>query len=349
MVVTSCRRAYPSLAGWIPGCLCGAAILHLPWTFMLGLCKPTLVRGQEVCRKGSTCTMATKVIKEIMPAPRPHWVGNGFYVYPVFNHLAFSQHVSPFLMFDYAAPKWFEPTTQRRGVGRHPHRGFETVTIAFEGEVEHGDSMGNRGVIGPGDVQWMTAASGIVHEEYHAESFAKTGGTFEMCQLWVNLPQAYKMTAPKYQAILAENIPELPLWEDDAKMLHGRLRIIAGSYNGVQGPASTFTPINLWDVQLPSKGRSVELNLPERHNTLIFVRRGSLKVGLDGLVGPQGMVQLEMQGSVVRLEASEPRTQLLLLGGEPIDEPIAHRGPFVMNTAEELAQASSDYQSGKMG
>jgi len=291
----------------------------------------------------------SKAIKDIMPAPEPHWVGDGFHVYPVFSDLAFTRHVSPFLMFDYAAPKHFPPTSKRRGVGQHPHRGFETVTIAFEGEIEHGDSTGNTGVIGPGDVQWMTAGRGIVHNEFHSTSFAKSGGTLEMCQLWVNLPKQDKMTPPSYQAILNSEIAEVPLSVDDPDMAHGKVRIIAGNCCGTRGPARTFTPIDMWDVRLTTEGHGVEFELPAGHNTLIFVRKGSVRVGEDGVVSPQGMVQLELAGTQVRLSALVPDTQLLLLSGEPIEEPIAARGPFVMNTQAEIAQAAQDYRSGMLG
>lgn len=292
---------------------------------------------------------APKAIKDVMPAPSPHWVGDGFYVYPVFNQLAFTNHVSPFLMFDYAAPKHFKPTNRRHGVGKHPHRGFETVTIAFQGEVEHSDNVGNHGVIGPGDVQWMTAGRGIVHEEHHSDNFSREGGTFEMCQLWVNLPKEHKMSKPRYQPILKEDIPQVPLVLDDTAMAYGHVRIIAGSYMGVRGPAKTFTPINVWDILLKTSGWKTDLQLPAGHTTLIFVRRGSVKVGAKDRVGPQGMVRLDAAGCTVRLEATEPGTQLLLLGGEPIDEPIAAQGPFVMNTQAELVKANVDFRSGRLG
>jgi len=293
--------------------------------------------------------MAVKAIKEIMPAPRAHWVGDAFHVYPVFNNLAFTKHVSPFLMFDYAAPKHFEPTVKQRGVGWHPHRGFETVTIAFKGEVEHGDSIGNTGVIGPGDVQWMTAGRGIVHNEHHSTEFSKTGGEFEMCQLWVNLPREHKMTPPNYQGILNEDIPEVPLSPHDPDMAHGKVRVIAGDFRGTHGPARTFTPVDMWDVRLATSGHTVEFEMPVGHNTLIFVRKGSVRVGTGSIVPPQGMVRLELAGTVVQLTACEANSQLVVLSGEPIDEPIAARGPFVMNTREELAQALDDFQSGMLG
>lgn len=250
-----------------------------------------------------------------MPAPRPHWVGDGFHVYPVFSSLAFTDQVSPFLMFDYGAPKEFGPTNERLGVGKHPHRGMETVTIAWQGEVEHGDSVGNKGVIGPGDVQWMTAGRGIVHEEYHSRAFARRGGVLEMCQLWVNLPRKHKMAAPGYQPLLKEDIPQVPLFSDDAQMQHGHVRVVAGSYSGSNGAAKTFTPINVWDMLLSTAGKPLSVRIPAGHNTLIFVRKGALRVaagGPQGRVGPQGMVRLEAEGTLVTLEAEEPQTQLLL-------------------------------------
>lgn len=306
----------------------------------------------EVKEVSSVATIGdgvSKAIKEIMPAPQAHWVGDGFNVYPVFSDFAFTTRVSPFLMFDYAAPKHFAPTSKQRGVGQHPHRGFETVTIAFQGEVEHSDSIGNTGIIGPGDVQWMTAGRGIVHKEHHSAALAKNGGILEMCQLWVNLPKKDKMTPPSYQGILSTDVPEVALSADDLEMVHGKVRLIAGSFRGVRGPARTFTPIDMWDVRLATVGHVVEFELPAGHNTLIFVRKGSLRVGADGIVSPQGMVQLELAGTLVQLSALVADTQLLLLSGEPIDEPIAARGPFVMNTQAELAQAAQDHRSGMLG
>lgn len=306
----------------------------------------------EVSREleyGENESKVAKKIQDILPAPRPHWVGNGFHVYPVFGSFAFTEHVSPFLMFDYGAPKKFAPTNRRLGVGRHPHRGMETVTIVWQGELEHGDGAGNAEIIGPGDVQWMTAGRGLVHEEYHSRDFAKRGGVMEMCQIWVNLPKTNKMGAPGYQAILKDDIPQVPLFPDDAQMTHGHVRIIAGSYSTTNGPARTFTPINVWDVLLITSGKSLSVRVPAVHNTLIFVRKGALRVGCGPRVGPQGMVRLESEGTWIALEAEEPQTQLLLLGGEPIKEPIAAEGPFVMNTQAELAQAQADFRSGKLG
>ena len=283
-----------------------------------------------------------KQIKTVLPAAsRSHWVGDGFNVRPIFANLAFTQAISPFLMFDYAAPREFAATEEKRGVGPHPHRGFETVTIAFQGEVEHGDSVGNRGVIGPGDVQWMTAASGIIHEEFLARDFLKRGGTLEMVQLWVNLPAKYKMIAPKYQPILSQDIPVIQLPDKS-----GTVRVIAGNFADTQGAASTYSPVNLWDIKL-NAGKSVELTVPDGHNTMLFVRQGRIAVG-DATVGPADMALLERDGSRIRLQAQED-TSLLLMGGEPIAEPIVASGPFVMNTEQEIRVAMMDYQSGRMG
>lgn len=283
-----------------------------------------------------------KQIKTIIPATaRSHWVGDGFNVRPVFAQLAFTQDISPFLMFDYAAPREFAATAEKRGVGPHPHRGFETVTIAFQGEVEHGDSAGNRGVIGQGDVQWMTAASGIIHEEFLSREFLQRGGTLEMVQLWVNLPAKYKMIAPKYQPILSRDIPVVQLPENG-----GTLRVIAGNFAGTQGAASTFSPVNLWDIKITA-GKSVELKVPEGHNTMLFVRQGKLAVG-SAVVGPADLALLQRDGTHITLQALED-TSLLLMGGEPIAEPIVALGPFVMNTEQEIRLAMMDYQSGRMG
>lgn len=283
-----------------------------------------------------------KQIKIILPATaRSHWVGDGFNVRPIFAQLAFTQDISPFLMFDYAAPREFAATEEKRGVGPHPHRGFETVTIAFQGEVEHGDSVGNRGVIGPGDVQWMTAASGIIHEEFLSREFLKRGGILEMAQLWVNLPAKDKMIAPKYQSILGRDIPVVQLAENS-----GTVRVIAGSFAGTQGAASTFSPVNLWDIKL-NAGKSVELTVPEGHNTMLFVRQGKITAG-NAVVGTADLALLERAGTRLTLQAQDD-TSLLLMGGAPIAEPIVASGPFVMNTEQEIRVAMMDYQSGRMG
>lgn len=288
-----------------------------------------------------------KTLNQVLPKPRAHWVGDGFNVFPVFANLAFTNDISPFLMFDHAAPKEFKPTNKKLGVGQHPHRGFETVTIAYQGEVEHGDSVGNRGVIGPGDCQWMTAASGIIHEEFHSRAFAKTGGTFEMAQLWVNLPAKHKMTPPRYQPLLNSEVPRVPL--PGGK---GEVKLYAGEYNGTTGSASTFTPINLWDVSLlpTEEGEAgVEIAIPADHNTLLFVRQGRVQVQDEEMVSAQ-VAHFNMDGDFISVKnlGSTP-ADLLIMSGVPLNEPIANRGPFVMNTQQEIMQANMDFQSGKMG
>lgn len=259
-------------------------------------------------------------------------------------------------MFDYAAPKKFPPTTQRKGVGMHPHRGFETVTVAFQGEVEHFDNKGNKGIIGDGDVQWMTAARGIVHQEYHAQEFAKKGGVFEMCQLWVNLPKEYKMVEPRYQPILNGDIPKVELMRVDketgdcsvATLEDGYVRVIAGQFRDVEGPAKTFSPVNMWDVALLTKEEDFEFEIATGHTLLVFVRKGAVKVQGEELKLADVAI-MNKSGTILTLQATQDDTSVLILSGEPIDEPIAARGPFVMNTQEELGQAMMDYRYGQNG
>ncbi len=270
-----------------------------------------------------------------------HWVGDGFAVRPIFAQLAFTSAISPFLMFDYAAPRYFEPTSSKHGVGPHPHRGFETVTLALQGSVAHRDSAGFQDVIHAGDVQWMTAASGILHEEMHAEEFAREGGTMEMVQLWVNLPARDKMTAPHYQALASANIPVV-----DLPNAAGTMRLIAGEFGGVAGAAKTHTPVTFWDMQLNANA-VLELSLPEGHTTMLFVLTGELHVEGQQL-RPADLALMTRSGNKFALSCSVP-TRVLLLGGEPINEPIAARGPFVMNTEAEISRAIMDYQSGAMG
>ena len=276
-------------------------------------------------------------------APARHWVGDGFPVHGLFGYTgADVAERSPFLMLDYAAPTTFEPTTQRRGVGQHPHRGFETVTIVYAGEVEHRDSTGKGGVIGAGDVQWMTAGSGILHEEFHSTGYAKTGGPFEMVQLWVNLPAKDKMAAPGYQAITADTIPEVALANDA-----GRVRVIAGAYEGAKGPANTFTAMNVWDVRL-SAGKTVELPQPEGWTVQVVVLAGTVLVNGVAVVRETQMVTLATEGTGVSIETNSD-AKLLLLAGEPIDEPVVGYGPFVMNSQAEIIQAIADFNGGKFG
>jgi redox-sensitive bicupin YhaK (pirin superfamily) len=269
-----------------------------------------------------------------------HWVGDGFPVRNLFP--SNGVEVSPFLMLDYAGPSRFEPSKKQRGVGEHPHRGFETVTIAYQGSVGHRDSAGNSGVIYPGDVQWMTAASGVVHEELHEAEFTKNGGIFEMVQLWVNLPKEQKMSKPRYQGITKEQIPVIDLEGG------GHARVIAGELLGRLGPAKTFTPVNLFDVILKA-GERFELALPEGHNAAVVLRTGDVLLnGVDRVHGEALIAPLSEDGDTVTVEAKAD-TQLLILSGEPIREPVASYGPFVMNTREELQQAVEDYRAGRMG
>lgn len=274
--------------------------------------------------------------------PRPHWVGDGFPVRSLFSYETQGQHVSPFLLADYAGPLEFPPAAAPRGVGEHPHRGFETVTIVYQGELEHRDSAGQSGSIGPGDVQWMTAGAGILHEEFHSHAFARSGGTLEMVQLWVNLPARAKMAAPGYQTLLSRDIPSVAL-PDGA----GQLRVIAGDYRGHRGAARTFTPVNVWDLRL-RQGRRTPLRLPEGHTAIVVVLRGSVRVNDDRTAGAADTVLLDRHGDEVMLEAAEDAT-VLLLSGEPIEEPVAAQGPFVMNTPEELRQAFADFRGGRFG
>lgn len=278
----------------------------------------------------------------VYSAPRPHWVGDGFPVRTMLAHNLHGAHISPFIMLDYAGPATFEPTMARRGVGQHPHKGFETVTIVYAGEVEHRDSTGAGGVIGPGDVQWMTAASGILHEEYHAPSFAAKGGNFEMVQLWVNLPAKDKVVPPGYQSLLDTDIPSV-----DLPGGAGKLRVIAGAFGNADGPARTFTPINIWDVRL-NRGKTTTLDIQEGHTLSVLVLSGTVTVNGQEVAREAQMVLLGREGGGVTLEA-ETDAKLLVLSGEPIDEPVVAHGPFVMNTADEIRQAMLDFRTGKFG
>jgi quercetin 2,3-dioxygenase len=271
-----------------------------------------------------------------------HWVGNGFPVRTLFSYSNLGSVLSPFLLLDYAGPMEFAPTNERLGVGEHPHRGFETVTIVYQGSVEHRDSSGGGGSIGPGDVQWMTAASGVVHEEFHGRDLARHGGTLEMVQLWVNLPAKEKMTAPRYQALLKEQIPSVDL-PDGA----GTARIIAGEFRRVKGPAKTFTPLHLWDLHLTSD-RRIDLAVPVGYTTALVVLKGRLRLNGSETVSEAEVAVLDRAGGRIYIDDAHAVTTLLL-SGEPINEPIVGRGPFVMNTTQEIQQAMLDYQSGRMG
>ena len=283
-----------------------------------------------------------KQVLGVYRAPRAHWVGDGFPVRSLFSYQHHGKELSPFLLLDYAGPARFEATKHRRGVGQHPHRGFETVTIVYKGEVAHRDSTGEGGVIGPGDVQWMTAGAGILHEEYHGEDFARVGGDLEMVQLWVNLPASAKSAPPGYQAIVGGQIPTVEL-ADRA----GSVRIIAGEFEGRRGPARTFTPMNVWDLRL-NDGGVARLPVPSGWTAAVVVLYGTVLVNGSELVRGEQLVVLDRAGADVLVEANTEAV-LLLLSGEPIDEPIVGYGPFVMNSESEIAQAIADFNAGRFG
>jgi quercetin 2,3-dioxygenase len=294
--------------------------------------------------------MTAKSIIRIDSAPPRHWVGDGFHVHSMFSYNQDAHLYSPFLMLDYGAPYLCEPRdvangATPRGVGSHPHRGFETVTIAYSGEVAHRDSSGGGGIIGVGDVQWMTAGSGLVHDEFHSPAFSQAGGTMHMVQLWVNLPAKDKMTKPGYQAITQSSIPQAIL--DVASTKVGSVRVIAGEYAGNQGAAKTFTPMNVWDVRIAA-GQTVSLPQPDSWTTLVLVQSGSVTVNDSKPAGAAQLVMLSRNGTDVSITATAD-TQLLLLAGEPINEPVVGYGPFVMNTEQEIRQAFVDFNAGKFG
>jgi redox-sensitive bicupin YhaK (pirin superfamily) len=290
----------------------------------------------------SSAVISDKKVVEIHRYGSRHWVGNGFPVRNLIPGNTVGEQLSPFLLLDYAGPEIFSPTDTPRGVGEHPHQGFETVTIVYEGVVAHRDSTGSGGVIGPGDVQWMTAASGIVHEEMHEKEWAKKGGAFHAIQLWVNLPRAHKMSSPGYQTLLKADIPVVELAGGA-----GHLRVIAGEFRGIKGPANTFTPVHLYDVRVKA-GHAAEIAVPAGFNTAVFVLQGGVSVNGSGHAQEAELVRLDTSGERLALKAMAD-TILLVLSGEPIEEPIARYGPFVMNTKAELVQAVNDYQAGKMG
>ncbi|HBP28253.1 pirin family protein [Advenella sp. FME57] len=283
-----------------------------------------------------------KKVLGIYSAPRPHWVGDGFPVRSMFSYQSHGKQLSPFLLLDYAGPADFGPVQKKRGVGQHPHRGFETVTIVYKGEVSHRDSTGQGGTIGPGDVQWMTAGAGILHEEFHSEAFTTQGGALEMVQLWVNLPAKDKMAAPGYQAVLDSDIPMVALPNDA-----GSVRVIAGEYGQEKGPAHTFTPMHVWDMRI-KQGGITEFEVPEGWSTALVVLRGTVLVNGDTVAREAQLVVLDQADRHMAIEANNDAV-VLLLSGEPIDEPIVGYGPFVMNSQDQIAQAISDFNSGRFG
>lgn len=288
--------------------------------------------------------MKTKKIEQVLPPTAPHMVGDGFRVH---NFIPYGkgmsmERMSPFIMMDYNSKFYFPPTKKLRGVGVHPHRGFETVTIAYKGKVAHHDSSGNSGIIGEGDVQWMTAASGILHKEYHEEQFSKEGGDFQMVQLWVNLPAKDKITKPKYQGIINSEINKYKLPDNG-----GTIEVIAGEYNGTSGTATTFTPVNLFNAKL-NKDAAVTFNFPASHNSALLVIEGSIRVNDSENVPTDHFLLFANEGEEFTITALEDSI-VLLLSGEPIDEPIVAHGPFVMNTEEEIIQAINDVNMDKFG
>ncbi|MBM3453092.1 MAG: pirin family protein [Bacteroidetes bacterium] len=288
--------------------------------------------------------MSTKKIEVIVPPREPHFVGDGFRVHNFIpSAYRLDMHrMDPFIMLDYNSRFYFPPSEKPLGVGVHPHRGFETVTIAYKGRVAHHDSAGGGGIIGEGDVQWMTAASGVLHKEYHEETFSKEGGEFQMVQLWVNLPAKFKMSQPKYQAISNQEMGIVELENNS-----GNVEIIAGEYQGVKGPANTFTSISMFNVKLNENGIAV-FSFPAHFNTALLVVEGEIQVNEDGIVPVDHFVLFENEGEQVKITGLK-NSIVLVLSGEPINEPIAAHGPFVMNTRQELVEAFQDFQNGKFG
>lgn len=287
-------------------------------------------------------TKTIRRLNRILYGDGGHWVGDGFPVRTLFSYTDAGAALSPFLLLDYGGPTEFQPTHEKRGVGAHPHRGFETVTIVYRGQIEHRDSSGGGGTIGSGDVQWMTAASGVVHEEFHGREFARLGGTFEMVQLWVNLPARDKLTPPRYQTILDADIPTINLPE-----AQGAVRIIAGDYGGEKGPAKTFTPMHVWDINITSNA-PIELPVPDGWTAMLVVLEGAATIGGSAQVDVAQVALFDTAGDTVAISGAQG-LRALLLCGQPIAEPIVGAGPFVMNTAAEIRQAMLDYQSGEMG
>jgi len=283
-----------------------------------------------------------KKLERIHQSSGMHWVGNGFPVRSVFDYNGLGRELSPFLLLDYAAPYDFAPGNEKRGVGGHPHKGFETVTVAYQGELEHRDSSGGGGKIGAGDVQWMTAGNGIVHEEFHSQDFTRKGGTLQMVQLWVNLRAKDKSSKPGYQTLLKANIPAVELPQHA-----GTARIIAGELYGTKGPAKTFTPINVWDVNLRA-GKSADLPLPDGHTSAFLVLSGEVSVDGERTAGEGDLAIFARNGDGITVKANAD-AKMLVMSGEPIAEPVVGHGPFVMNSRAEIQQAFEEYQLGRMG
>lgn len=284
-----------------------------------------------------------RTIERVFRGSREYWVGNGFHVSNYFPSATdFEKRMSPFFLLDYHRPQEYAPTTKKRGVGTHPHRGFETVTIAYQGAVAHKDSAGNGGVIYPNEVQWMTAGGGILHNEYHEAEFAKRGGIMQMMQIWVNLPRAHKMASPKYQALTTQIIPEVSLPEN-----HGIARIISGEYEGTKGAATTFTPAHMLDLRLKA-GAETRLNTPREYNTALLVLQGRARANESADVNEGDCLLFHNDGEEVQIHSLSDSI-VLFLSGEPIEEPLVHYGPFVMNSVDEINEAVDDFNAGKFG
>lgn len=303
--------------------------------------RPTAIGKSE--RTVNTTT--TKRILSVHRQGEGHWVGDGFPVHTIFSYRDLGAELTPFLMLDHAGPKDFAPGSRPRGVDWHPHRGFETVSVAYEGSVDHEDTAGNKGSIGPGDVQWMTAGAGVLHKEMHGADFTRNGGRFEMLQLWVNLPARSKMTAPRYQTLLDADIPAVDVRGADGESA-GTVRVIAGEFGGSYGPAKTFTPIDLLDVRLRAGG-TVTLDLGEGNTAGLYLLKGKVNVNGDESAAATELVVFGREGGQVTLTAQTDAT-VFVMAGRPIDEPIAGYGPFVMNTPREIQQAFADYHAGRL-
>ncbi len=287
--------------------------------------------------------MNYKTVKHQVSNAPTHMVGDGF---RVANYIPgpknYSQETSPFFLLDYNAPHQFPPTPHRKGVGSHPHRGFETVTVVFDGYVEHRDSSGGGGVIGPGDIQWMTAASGVLHDEFQTQEFSEKGGLQHMMQIWVNLPARHKMSAPKYQSITDAQINRYTI-DDNGSMA----RVIAGELNGVKGAATTFTPVEMYDIRLVQDGE-ITINIPVSHNTMLLVTKGTVTINGSTRAAAKDFILFAHDNERISIKASED-SSVFVMAGEPLNEPIAAYGPFVMNTQQEIIQAIDDFNSGKFG
>jgi len=282
----------------------------------------------------------SKKVLIVLKEENRHWVGDGFYVYGLLRpNSELNTIISPFILIDYASPMMFKSSHISKGVGKHPHRGFETVTFAYQGEIEHKDSSGAIGTIKTGDIQWMTAGRGVIHEEFHSRKFSKTGGVFEMVQLWVNLPKKYKMVKPSYQAIVKKDIPTVSIQNN------ATLRVVAGKYNNIKGPASTYTEINIYDISSKDK-ENINLNFNRETNTILLIMRGNLKIG-NKSYEEKNILILEREEKILSFQTSK-NFKALILNGRPIDEPIVAHGPFVMNSKQEILTAIDDYQNGLM-